>query len=333
MTIGNIINYYGEKYTPYVGGSLINHLPMGQFAIYRLTNDLESVRNFTSHFLERSNIHKTRDTYPAINSIKEAVGNRKMYESYLALVRKDLEKRDIEEYAKTILNKYGFGLSSGLFHTIIRFAYAVEGYRLDPLLSKELERSLAYYVTAYRKADLFTRRIDASLIKEEMQELVNDKDIKTILGKQETLGKKIKALYSEKDFMDRGFVIDGGAEEKIDGLLELLIPTYYFSGNIVVLHCITGLHAIIVLKDYFDDYEKTLDILTTSIITHLLTIKYHKYIRSIDNFTQLSWDAIQSVASDEIDVHAVKLAYSAKQLDRLFKKQGLKDIVIKRVRH
>ena len=39
MAISKIINYYGEKHRPYMGG-LVNHLPMGQLAIYKMSNDL-----------------------------------------------------------------------------------------------------------------------------------------------------------------------------------------------------------------------------------------------------------------------------------------------------
>lgn len=332
MTIGEIINHYGKEHTPYIGG-LVNHLPMGQLAVYRMTKDLEKVKSFTKSFLERVNIGKVQDHYPMINTVEETLGNRSLYKPCLDLVRKKLKENGMDVYVNYILNKYILGLSSGLFHTTIRVAYAMEGIRLDPILVDEVERALAYYITAYRQSELFTRRIPGSSIIQEMDQLANDDHIKNILENQNSLGMKIRALYDEKDFINKGFIIEGNEEDKIEALLDLLIPAYYFSGNIVTLHCITGLHAIIVLKDYFEDYSRTLDILTTSIITHLLTTGYHYYNKAINDFTHVSWDAIISVASEKCDVHAVKLAYSCNEIYKLYPKRGLKEIAIKRINY
>lgn len=332
MTIGKIINYYGEKHTPYIGG-LVNHLPMGQLAMYKITDDLDKVKSFTDSFLERSNINQVQTDYPYIETIDEALGNRSLYEACLDLVRKETKDAQIDKYAKRMLNKYVLGLSSGLFHTIIRMAYAIEGAALDPLLDSEIQRALAYYVTAYRESKIFSRKIPGSMIKKEMNKLVNDEYIRSLMANHDTLGKKIRALYGENDFLEKGFIIDGDEDEKIKALLDMLVPAYYFSGNIVTLHCITGLHAVIELKDYFDDYSSTLDILTTSIITHLLTISYYNYNREIDDYSHSSWKAIISVGSEQTDVHAVKLCYTSNKLYKLYEMKGLKDIAIKRIRH
>lgn len=331
MTIGEIINYYGDDYRPYIG-HLVNHLPMGQLAIYKMTNDLDKVKSFTESFLERTNIDPAQDNYLVINTLEEAVGHRDLYESCLDLIRRDSADRDLDDYVNYILNKYILGLSSGLFHASIRLAYAIEGSRLDSLLDSEVERALAYYVTAYRESKLFTRKIQPSKIKEEMDSLANDNYVRDILNNHQSLGKKIKAMYSESDFLEKGFIIDGNADDKINALLDLLIPAYYFSRNILILHCITGLHAIIVLKDYFDDYSLALDILTTSIITHLLTTGYGNYDREIDEFIYVSCDAILNVASDSSDVHTIKLAYSCCELKKFYYKKGLEEIAIKRIR-
>ena len=332
MTIGEMINHYGENHTPYIGG-LVNHLPMGQLAVYKMTDDLDKVKNFTDSFLERSNLDQVQIDYPNIYTIEEALGNRSLYEACLYLLKEEVQNTDMDKYIKRLINKYILGISSGLFHTIIRVAYAIEGAAIDPVLNKEIERALAYYVTAYRESKLFTREIQGSMIKEEMDSLVADKHLQDLLSNYDSLGKKIQALYNEIDFQEKGFIIEGKEDEKIKALLDLLVPAYYFSGNIVILHCITGLHAVIEMKDYFDDYSLALDILTTSIITHLLTLNYYNYSIEIDDFSHISWEAIISVGSEQNDVHAVKLCHSAYELDKLYDVKGLKDIVIKRIRY
>lgn len=332
MTIGEMINHYGENQAPYIG-RLVNHLPMGQLAMYKMTDNLDRVKDFTDTFLERNDVNQVQMYYPNIDTIEETLGDRSLYEVCLKLLKKEVKNTDIDNYVRKIINKYILGLSSGLFHTIIRVSYAIDGASIDPLLYDEIERALAYYITAYRESELFSRKIPGSMIKEEVNRLVSDKHLKNIMSGHDTLGKKIRALYGDVDFLNKGFVIDGDVDDKIKALLDLLVPAYYYSRNIVILHCITGLHAVVSMKDYFDDYTNVLDILTTSIITHLLTLNYHNYSRELDVSTHISWEAIISVASDQSDVHAIKLCYSAYELDRLYEVNGLKDIVIKRIRH
>ncbi len=332
MTIGKVINTYGENYTPYVG-NLVNHLPMAQLAIYKMTKDLRKVMTYSEYFLERANIDRIRDSYPNTNSLEEVLGKRDQYQACLDFIRMDLAEEDLDVYLNQILNKYILGLSSGLFHSSIRLAYAIEGLSLDFSLTSEVERALAYYVTAYRESKLFTRKIQANYIKEEMAKLVDDDQVSGILEKHHILGQKLKALYSEKVYMSKGFIIDGSPDDKINALLELLLPAYYYSGNIVTLHCITGLHAIIVLRDYFDDYSLALDILTTSILSHLLTTGYNDYNREIKDYYHISFDAILDVASEKTDVHTIKLAYTCSELKMSYNKKGLEEIAIKRIRN
>lgn len=331
MTIGKTINQHNKDCTPYIG-RLVNHLPMSQLAIYNMTKDVKKVNSFTKDFLERTNIDKIRYVYPAINAIEDAKGNRGLYEPCLDIVSGELDRENLDNYVNDILNKYIFGLSSGLFHTSIRLAYAIEGNRIDMSLISEVERALAYYITAYRESKIFTRKIQGSKIKEEMKKLSNSAFVKEQLQGKESLGKMIRNMYEEEAFMDSGFIIKGDSEDKVGALLDLLIPAYYFSGNIVTLHCITGLHAIIVLKDYFDDYSLALDILTTSIIVHLLTIGPIDYDVEMEDFDHISWDVILKVAPEKQDVHAIKLAYTCHELYKLYDNKGLSGIAIKRIR-
>lgn len=330
MSIGSIINYYSDKHTPYIG-SLVNHLPMAQLSIYNMTGDLNKVEAFTRVFLERVSIDAMKSQYPSIDNIDVALGNRDLYEPTLDIINRELNENNAEEYIRKLLNKYNRGLSSGLFHTTIRLAYGIEGLKIDPLFIDEVKRGLAYYITAYRESDLSTNKIDGSSIKHEMTSLIRDKEIIKILNREDSLGKKMRALYNKEYYLDRAFTIKGDEKEKIRALLDLLIPAYYFSGNIVVLHCITGLHASIVLKKYFDDFNQTLDILTISIITHLLAIGYTNYNRHIDEATPISWEAILSMASEKYDAHTIKLAYTSHELYKLFGIKGLKEIAYKRI--
>lgn len=333
MTIGKVINDYGKSHSPYMRG-LVNHLPMGQLALYKMTKDLEKVRSYSKEYNKKANIDQVKQNYPKKESLEECLGKRNLYESCLDIIKEKSSEETIKNLIQDIVNKYKLGMSSGLFHTLIRLAYGVEGYDLDKELIYEIQRGLAYYITAYREANLFTRRIQGSEILKEMENLANNIHIEELISTKETLGQRMKLLYGDEKYLkELGFVIEGSPEDKIRALLKLLIISYNNSSSIVVLHCITGLHALIVLREYYDDFSEAIDILTTCIITHMLSIDSREYIENIEDKTELSWRCILAKGSESSDIHAIKLTYTAYELDKLYKIPGLKDIALKRIRH
>ena len=332
MSIGKLINDYSSKYSPYMG-SLVNHLPMGQLALYKITGDLEKVSIYSQEYLKRGSINTVKVDYPKNKSLRECLGKRDLYESCLDIIKEKDEKEGIHNLAKEILNNYILGMSSGLFHALIRVAYGVEGCQIDKELTQELERALAYYITAYREGDLFTRKIPSSQIIDEMKTLSNNEHIRKLILSKDTLGQRMKSLYSDDEYLKLGFIIEGSVEDKIRALLKLLVPLYDDSGNIVVLHCITGLHALVVLQEYYDDFSKALDIFTTLVITHLLTIDSLEYDHILEDKTELSWRCILAKGAESTDVHAIKLAYSSYELDKMYDFPELKDSALKRIRH
>ena len=331
MKISNVINDYGKEHSPYVG-NLVNHLPMAQFALFKMTNDVEKVKLYTDSYMERAKINLIKNEYPKMETIEECLGNRQLYEPCLDIVKEEIKEKGIKDLVTYILNKYPLGISSGLFHTTIRLAYAMEGFEVEEELENEVARALAYYTTAYREAGLLTRKINGKNIIDETYNTINDPHIKELLESKETLGKKMKALYEDKIFLGKGFVIDGNEEEKVEALLNLLLPAYINSQSIVILHCITGLHATLVLKEYFNDFPKVLDILTTCILTHLLTVNDLDFNSDQIDLIDLSWNEIFEKVSKSTDVHAIKLAYTASELNKEYENKLLKKAGLTRIK-
>ncbi|MGO1528509.1 MAG: questin oxidase family protein [Senegalia sp. (in: firmicutes)] len=329
MNIARIINENSQKYSPYNNG-LVNHLPMGQFALYKLTNNIEKTEEYTKNYLKKSNIDKVKEEYKKVNTIEECLGKRDLYEGCLELIREISKNEDIEELVSFLLNKYPLGLSSGLFHTTIRLAYAIEGYKEDSEIKSEVERALSYYITAYRKGGLFKRKIEKENSLEEMYKLMQDEKLKEIRNSDISLGQKLKKLYNSEKLLRQGFIIEGSEKDKVDGILKVLIPAFYNTNNIVMLHCITGLQAVVTLKEYFKDYEMILDIFTTTAIAHLLT-QGDLDIRIEDTKINQSWEEIKKSASKSTNVHTLKFAYSANKLDNIFDEKDLKYATYKRI--
>lgn len=329
MSIASIINDYGKIYSPYYG-DLVNHLPMGQLAYYKLTQNLEKTKAYSEDFVQRSNINKIKTDYPKASSIEECLGKADMYEACLDLINNGVKKTSINQYVYQILNKYEMGMSSGLFHTLIRVAYGVEGKLLDEDLTDELARALAYYVTGFKRANIFENSVKEADVLREMENLIQNPHIKNTVATQNSLGQRLKTLYNDSVYLKVGFKIDGTEEEKVNRLLEILIPAYINSNDIVVLHCITGLHALIVLKDFYDDFNRALDIMTTCIISHLLT-RDKLNIKNYLNLNALSWEEIKRRGSESNDVHTVKLTYTTSDLYARFAKEELRALAFQRI--
>lgn len=329
MNIEQLINKDAEKDSPYMG-NFINHLPMVKFALFRITDDIKKVENYVEYYLNSYNIDKVKEHYEKVDSLEECLGKTELYESCLVFIRNITGEENIEELVRSILGKYPLGLSSDLFHTIIRLSYAMEGYHIDKKLKPEVERALAYYITGYHEGGLFNGYVSKDDVLVEMNKLIEDKELKEIRYSNKSLGKKLKKLYSNENYLKRGFTIEGKEENKVKGILEVLMPAFYNSDNIVMLHCITGLQAVITLKDYFEDYMVALDIHATTALTHLLT-QTDLDIRNQDTKIEESWDAVLKKAAESKNIHTIKLAYTCKKLYDMFKVNDLRYTINKRI--
>lgn len=312
-------------------GRLINHLPMAQLALYQLTDDLDRVVKYSTYFANHFSVDPVQSNYPAVDSIDACIGRREFYEPCLDLVNEAIASQGVELMVKQTLKDYPLGISSGLFHSLIRLGYAVEGYRVEPESTDEAARALAYYLTAYREAKMFSRQVEGAAFCEEMNRLSNSSAIQRIIQSQSSLGQRLKALYNSDEYLRKGFVVKGGEGDKVLGLLDYLNPLFNRTHDIVVLHCITGLHAAFMLKEHFLDFKNALDILTTCITTHILAAIPRDRFDRVYDAKEYSWDALMRKGSASMDVHTIKLTYSCHQLYHICPHDGLKEAVLNKI--
>lgn len=336
MTIGDSINRFNRKYSPYMG-NLVNHLPMGQLALYKMTRNVASADEYARYFTERFAIDPVETNSKPATSLDECIGNRSSYAACLPVISEIIEKQGVDTAVASVLNQYLTGMSSGLFHVLIRLAYAVEGAEIEEQLKEEVTRALSYYATGYRGAGLLTRNISPKDIVYEMQKLSTDPEVQHLLSQQPSMGKKMKALYDSDLYQDRGFILHGTEKDKVEGLLSFFVPAFLQSNNIVVLHCITGLHALMNLKKYFNDFDHAVDVYTTCCLTHLLTVDGLTFIESsndhVESIVEISWNELFSQGSQSKDVHTIKFTYTCHQLELLhgFDQSGLKKAALYRI--
>ena len=133
----------------------------------------------------------------------------------------------------------------------------------------------------------------------------------------------MKALYHDNLYLDKGFVIEGSEEDKVRTLLEVTLPLHDYYQDIIVLHCTTGLHALIGLKAYFEDFSEILDIMTTCVITHLLTLESLEIKDKNHQTSDKAWDEIIAMGRISEDVHTIKYTYTCSELYKQFNMPAL----------
>lgn len=290
MDINKIINRNGQ-YGPFHSEGFTNHLPMAQYALYHLKANEEQINEFAVFYMNKFDLE--------INSIKEdifdfekEIGNRTSYDSFVKYYRKKIEIDGIDVVVKSVLNKLELGISSALYHGVIRMSYA-----LTVPDKNEIVRSLAFYTCAYYPEKFEGKKVSFENI---------EKEITNFIKTREGI-----------------FYLEGTVNEKTKALLNGLLEVYNKTGSFIILHTITGLQALISLKDYFDDYSKIFDIFTISAINALLRVREDDYINVKLN-NDYSWNEIVKYSHEILNAHTIKLIYSCKKLNELYPNDNLK---------
>lgn len=131
---------------------------------------------------------------------------------------------------------YPLGISSGIFHVTIRLAYATEAAAFDDKLIEEVARALAYYVTAYREITPIHRMTSRDQFQSNMKRLLETVEVRSILDKNLSLGKTLNTFYQNPTVLEKFALIEGDEKEKIQGLLDVCLPAFYHTQNIIALH-------------------------------------------------------------------------------------------------
>lgn len=228
--------------------------------------------------------------------------------------------------------EYPLGISSGIFHVTIRLAYATEAAAYDDQLIEEVARALAYYITAYREITPIHRKTSRDKFQSNMKQLLETFEVRSILDKNLSMGKTLSSFYQNPTVLDKFALIEGDEKEKIQGLLDVCLPAFNHDQNIIALHCITGLHAMLVLKNYFKDFSEALDYYTAAVTAHLLTISGISFHEADSNQTLPSWSELITMGIDSKAVHTLKFTYTCHELYDDYPREGLKRALLNQIR-
>lgn len=331
MELSKLINTSAREQSPYMGG-LVNHLPMGQFALFMLSGDLERVASYTEYYNKYFKVDSISDNYTPAASLEDCLGKRDNYEACLDLINKEISTTSMDHMVRHVLNTYPLGISSGIFHVTIRLAYATEAATYDDKLIEEVARALAYFVTAYHEITPIHHKTSRDKFQSNMMQLQETDEVRNILDKNLSLGKTLKAFYQNPTVLDKFALIEGDEKEKIQGLLDVCLPAFIHTKSIIALHCITGLHAMLVLKNYFKDFSEALDNYTAAVTAHLLTISGTSFQEAETNQSLPSWSELIAMGIDSKAVHTLKFTYTCHELYDDYPREGLKRALLNQIK-
>jgi len=293
--INAIINEY-SKYSPFHGNGLTNHLPMAQFALHKMGVTNQGIREYSEAYIRRWHVLDPHE-HPTIEikKITDELGNFEAYMSYAVYFLDRISREDPYKVVKEVLNTLYKGLASALFHGIIRLAYAVEA---DNHI--ELAHALAFFASVYKETRFAEREIPINDLHKELLCSIPDSEV------------------GKKDHPVNHFYIEGDVKEKEQALAEALAELYTITGSFAVLHTVTGIQALLLLKPLFNNYGEVFDRYTVCVQRALLRVSKEDFKKINLDHSRTDWDEIFHAARSVEDAHTIKLAYSCYKLDKIF---------------
>lgn len=277
---------YGH-YGPLHGDGLINHLPMAQIALWKMGATEEHIKNYSQNYLDQWKIRPTPVLSQKILKLEDALGKEDYYSSYVMYFKHKIRTDGIEKTLKESLDILSKGMASGLFHGLIRIAYGLEADSVD-----EICRGLALYAVIYHE---------------------------TIFAEKTVESKELPAaLFSYHQNDDAHFYMSGTIEEKEVALAETLSQMYLSTGNFIVLHTITGFHALMVLKHHYSDFDDVLNRYTVCVQRAIRRLPKQIYIKIALTDALHDWDRLHEKAIESTDAHTIKFVYTCHELNKLF---------------
>lgn len=281
MDIKETIKSFGE-YWAFYGPGYTNHLPMALIAMYQLGADEKQVSNFLDYYTKHVKLEKVSSP-GVISNLKEQLGKREYFQAYSQFFIEELEMKSISQVVSETINALSHGISSALFHGIIRINYAL-------LLQDtyEVARGLALLASSYEPIEF-----DGQIIM------------------PEDLYSEISRYIIEREGL---FYLNGNINQKIETILEGLNTLYIKTGSFIILHTITGFEALLSLRVYFDDFSHIIDIYMVSVLRVLLRISSEDY-HDIEIDEIWPWEQVVEYVKTCDNAHTIKFIYSLKKLE------------------
>lgn len=320
--INDIVNEFGKKYGPTFGGGLSNHLPMGQVALYRLIDDLEAVTILTNHYVAAAELPLLEALKMVVIDIEDELGNIDAYGAYVDFFEIEIKEKGLDQAIKDALRILYKGLIGGAFHGVIRLAYAMESNNED-----EIIRALAYYASEYLALPSPVKEIKLNDLEAYLDEQIKNTYFQDFNAGHGLFTTRLGRIFSDANFEDLNIRVDDDGQVIYDVMIKYALKTYLATGDFLSLHTITGLHAIGILKSYFQDFGQVMGVYLTAYLGSLLSMKLESFEPITAKTYLKTWDDGPHFIRQTMDVHSIKFMYSCRALYEIYKLPGFVDAV------
>lgn len=305
------MNLYGkyEALSPIYSGGLTNHLPMMMRALQNMNVDEEIIESLLDNY---------QDEKAIFDLTQNSVPKGEFEEEYIVLTSHylhELNDNGIKSTVREFMGRFKNVVPSGLFHGVIRLMYAVDSEELI-----QVAQALAYFDLSSTEYHFKSTQVASKDLYKKITEFREGLIIENFTLNTSKFTSRINELVDDnKDRIE----IYTSKEIREEDILKMILLKYKETKDFYVLHLITGFHAIVYLKEYFDDYEY---ILNQFICIAQLVMMF--------DLTRENYKAKQELTFKEIikhvpklqEAHDIKLIYSLKELYDYYKQENLLQI-------
>jgi hypothetical protein len=270
----------GARFDPEYRGGLSNHLPMALAALHRLGAGDERLAAFAHGYSKRLDAAPAAEPSLAGNAWTGRLGERAAWPAYRSLFAEWLAREGADGVLPQVLPALMPGCAAAAFHGLIRTAHAMQSGH-----SRELADALAYWACSHLPLDGRPAATHRGLISEAMQDAA------------------ATPAFAQAS---AALVVDGGT---LESLARDAATLYAGSGNFVVLHLVTGCHAMRVLLPFAEEPPAAL----RDFARAYLAGRAASLARRGQPARLLPWHKLVAVALSSDDEHLIKLVDSCRE--------------------
>ena len=294
--------------SPIYSGGLTNHLPMMITALRLLDVEEEVIELISKEYVEKKNI---------VDLSNSGIENDPFNDEYIRLTNyflQEMKHHGVEEIMYNTLSSSSYSLHSGLFHGIIRIAYAY--MENNELL---IAQGLAYFDLI--KSELKLEGKVSENLQKDFENLVSIRKKDIEIRKTRTMD-KVQIVLENDDVLNNLFYPKDILKYK-EGALELFVEYFNKTKDFYILHVITGYHALHVLTQFFENQESTFNNFFMQSLVIMLLNPHDSYIaRKVE---QYSFYELYKEVPNLKDAHDIKLFLSLSYFYERYDMESLKE--------
>jgi len=298
-----------EALSPIYQGGLTNHIPMVLVALKELGVTEEKIAEKLDNYRQQKWLFDLTDSNTPIDDFSQEYINRTGF--YLGELNHKGEDIVVGEF----INKNKLTISSGLFHGLIRLAYAKQVHH--PLM---IAQALAYYELTMGNVEFKATYIDESEFEESFSRLFNAyKELDYTFETEGTMNKLNEILTNE--LVSENLVYLKTPNRKY--ILDFILSHYLRTKDFYILHLVTGFEALLELEEYIYGFE---DVLNHFFVLAQAFVLFNTSTLIEDTQDTKSLEELIKEVEHLVDFHDIKLFYSLVKLSNLFENKKINKI-------